>query len=643
MAEIHPNDIGLATFADVGDVSGLKTKAKTLVGAVNELCGEEYGANKIMGVQLYIDGEDNVIIGENNIVYGSNNLVIGSNNIINGSGHNLIQSNKSIFAPLDVSLDSVDLDTGRIYYYLYSGGQALPFAAGDKVVMTISVNWAAADYSDYLSVETERKIYEIQEINTSGKYITFTDFEAPEPPDDTHTNLDYAYVSIFIPLNEACRLSNVSGGAICMGNSATGANSMSANYGKASGSGSFAANNGTASSSYSAAVNSGKSEGSYSFAANSGTAKMERSAAFNSAYCYAPYSFAAGYNGRVFGRALKCVSLDTAAKKLTVESGQNVTSITGKKIFIRCYNTNNAFLLREATIASVSGTVLTLSDVSFSSGSYAEKLLPDKTAYVADTSTTYGTSNFAGGYYSAAASKYSFGYGRYVSASHENSVIFGKYGVTDSTNSLALANGTSVQSQGLAFKVLSSGAVHADAAYTTPCADYAEFFEWADGNPKAEDRAGYFVRLDGEKIIKCGEFEVPLGVVSAAPAIIGDSGELHWKGKFVTDDFGRVQYHDVTVPAELDEDGNIISEEHTERQPILNPKWDNAAEYVPRKDRPEWAAVGVLGKLIVYDDGTLQSGDLCRCGENGTAVKSVKNGYPVLKRIADDKVLIWLK
>ena len=372
-------------------------------------------------------------------------------------------------------------------------------------------------------------------------------------------------------------------------------------------------------------------------------AKMERSVAFNSACCYAPYSVATGYNGRVFGRALKCVSLDTTAKTLTLESGQNVSGITGKKIFIRCYNTNNAFLLREATIASVSGTVLTLSDVSFSSGSYAEKLLPDKTAYVADTSTTYGTSNFAGGYYSAAASKYSFGYGRYVSASHENSVIFGKYGVTDRANSLALANGTSVQSQGLAFKVLSSGAVHADAAYTTPCADYAEFFEWADGNPKAEDRAGYFVRLDGEKIIKCGEFEVPLGVVSAAPAIIGDSGELHWKGKFVTDDFGRVQYHDVTVPAELDEDGNVISEEYTEYQPILNPYWDNTAEYVPRKDRPEWAAVGVLGKLVVYDDGSLKSGDLCRCGNGGTAVKSVKNGYPVLKRVSEDKVLIWLK
>ena len=645
MAEIHPNDIGLATFADVGDVSGLKTKAKTLVGAVNELCGEEYGANKIIGVQLYIDGENNVIIGENNVVHGNDNLIIGSNNVINGSGHNLIQSGKNIYAAFDISFESIDLDTGRIYYYMYSGdSQQLPFAAGDKVALTVYISWTNSDYTDYISVETERKIYEIQEVNTSGNYITFTDFDiSPEPPDDIHTKLDYYYVSTLIPLNESYILDNALKNAVCMGNSATGSKSVTVNNGTASGYSSFAANSGSASGSSSAAFNLGKSEGTYSFAANSSMAKMERSAAFNSAYCYAPYSFAAGYYSRVFGRALKCESLDTTAKKLTLESGQNVSSITGKKIFIRCYNTNNTFLLREATIASVSGNVLTLTDVSFISGSYAEKLLPDKLAYVADTSTTYGTSNFAGGYYSVAASKYSLGYGRYVSASHENSVIFGKYGVTDSANSLALANGTSVQSQGLAFKVLSSGAVHADAAYTTPCADYAEFFEWADGNPDGEDRAGYFVKLNGDKIVKCGGFDTPLGVVSAAPAIIGDSGELHWHGKFATDDFGRVQYHDVTVPAERDEDGNIIAEEHIERQPVLNPEWDNTTEYVPRKDRKEWAAVGVLGKLVVYDDGTLQSGDLCRCGENGTAVKSVKNGYPVLKRISDDKVLIWLK
>ena len=37
MAEIHPNDIGLATFDDVGDVRKLKKSAKSIVDALNEI------------------------------------------------------------------------------------------------------------------------------------------------------------------------------------------------------------------------------------------------------------------------------------------------------------------------------------------------------------------------------------------------------------------------------------------------------------------------------------------------------------------------------------------------------------------------------------------------------------------------------
>lgn len=58
-----------------------------------------------------------------------------------------------------------------------------------------------------------------------------------------------------------------------------------------------------------------------------------------------------------------------------------------------------------------------------------------------------------------------------------------------------------------------------------------------------------------------------------------------------------------------------------------NPEWNAETKYIPRKDRPEWSTVGVIGKLVVYDDGTLQPGDICRVGEGGIAVKSVENGY----------------
>ena len=641
MADLHPNDIGLATFEDVGDVSTLQTNAKKVVDAINEI--KETGSSlSSLEDQLYVDGENNIILGKGNVVYGSNNLVIGSDNVVAANNLIVLGSGKQAYATPDNFYASYDFNTGGVYC---DGGTdtASMFAIGDKAVLEVSASWASEDWSDYRSVDSGKQIVTVSGID--GTTLQFEQFEVDtSPPDAEHPILEYIYINIFVPLNAAFHLDMPENAdVLLMGTSAEGTRSCSANYGKAEGSGSFAANSGRAQSSYSAAFGSSSAAGIYAFAANKARANAEAAAAFNDGYSYAPYSMAVGYSARAYGRAIKCTALNNAAKTLTAASGQDLNSLTGKKLYIRCYNKINTIIFKEATVSGVSGTTISLTDVSFSTNDYAEYLFPDGYVFVNDTSTSYGRCNLAGGYYGVAATRYSLGYGLHVAAAHENSVVFGKYGTSDANGSLALANGTSLKAQGLAFKVLSSGAVHADAAYTTPCADYAEFFEWADGNPDGEDRAGYFVKPEGEKIVKCGEFDTPLGVVSAAPAIIGDSGELHWHGKFATDDFGRVQYHDVTVPAELDEDGNIIAEEHIERQPVLNPEWDNTTEYVPRKDRKEWAAVGVLGKLVVYDDGTLQSGDLCRCGENGTAVKSVKNGYPVLKRISDDKVLIWLK
>ena len=93
MAEIHPNDIGLATFADVGDVEKLKTSAKNLVDALNEIYQNgTQGSSGSFGQQWYVDGENNIILGENNIVHGNNNFIIGSDNIIVGDNINMIAS-----------------------------------------------------------------------------------------------------------------------------------------------------------------------------------------------------------------------------------------------------------------------------------------------------------------------------------------------------------------------------------------------------------------------------------------------------------------------------------------------------------------------------------------------------------------------
>lgn len=66
---------------------------------------------------------------------------------------------------------------------------------------------------------------------------------------------------------------------------------------------------------------------------------------------------------------------------------------------------------------------------------------------------------------------------------------------------------------------------------------------------------------------------------------------------YLTDEWGRILYQEVIVPAVKDQEGNIIIPEHTETQPILNFQWDGTKEYIPRTKRPEWVVVGLLGQI----------------------------------------------
>nr|WP_245996153.1 peptidase G2 autoproteolytic cleavage domain-containing protein [Paenibacillus taihuensis] len=109
----------------------------------------------------------------------------------------------------------------------------------------------------------------------------------------------------------------------------------------------------------------------------------------------------------------------------------------------------------------------------------------------------------------------------------------------------------------------------------------------------------------------------------------------------LTDEWGRTLYQDVTVPAYLDQNGQAIIPEHTARQPQLNPDWDPKQPYVPRLNRPEWVAVGMVGKLLVRDDGTCQPGSLCKPSDNGHATAATTgSGCYVLKRTGPNQVLV---
>jgi hypothetical protein len=198
-----------------------------------------------------------------------------------------------------------------------------------------------------------------------------------------------------------------------------------------------------------------------------------------------------------------------------------------------------------------------------------------------------------------------------------------------------------------AFRVTYQGNVYSATGSYTAGADYAEMFEWLDGNTQSEDRRGFFVTLQGKHIrIAAQQDDYILGVVSATPSLVGDSQGMSWHDMYLRDEFGEIIYElkeaEVRPITNKDEANTDHKEKVYRQRPKLNPVYDPSKPYLSRDQREEWAAIGIVGKLIVRDDGSCKPNGFCRVAEGGIATAS-ENGYRVLERISNDKVRIMLK
>ncbi len=206
-----------------------------------------------------------------------------------------------------------------------------------------------------------------------------------------------------------------------------------------------------------------------------------------------------------------------------------------------------------------------------------------------------------------------------------------------------------------AVRIDYGGKVWCKKAYSSTGADYAELFEWMDGNPNNEDRRGYFVTMDNEKIKKAAAGDWILGIVSANPCILGNT-DMEWKGQFLKDEFGDyIIEHGVQTVTEtvyvtdtdgnvvLDDKGNPTTKEVEKEVPYqfykVNPDYDPNEEYIFRLNRKEWDAVGMMGVLAVYDDGSCVVNGFCTCAAGGIATES-ETGYRVISRVNDHIVKV---
>ncbi len=175
-------------------------------------------------------------------------------------------------------------------------------------------------------------------------------------------------------------------------------------------------------------------------------------------------------------------------------------------------------------------------------------------------------------------------------------------------------------------RLIGNGDILCDGTAGAGAADYAEYFEWTDGNSLNEDRRGMTVVLVDGKVRKTTSSDSAdniIGVVSANPVVVGDAQWRHWQSKYLRDDYGNYIYEDhnqitwtddngvkhdyedwnvpsgITVPnvgvTTTTHDENGVKLQHQK----LNPSYDASKTYIPRSERKEWDAIGMVGKLRV--------------------------------------------
>jgi hypothetical protein len=180
---------------------------------------------------------------------------------------------------------------------------------------------------------------------------------------------------------------------------------------------------------------------------------------------------------------------------------------------------------------------------------------------------------------------------------------------TAAWNMISARNGT-----GNVFRVNGIGGVFGVGAFASTGADYAEMFEWEDGNAFEDDRRGRTVVLGNNGVVHIASpLDNPtdvFGVVSVNPGVLGDTRWNEWSGRFLRDKFGAKLSNTVYFLANVSDENERIRCAINDTSPdgyekvissefIENPKFDPKNIYISREDRPEWVAIGLLGKLRV--------------------------------------------
>lgn len=254
-----------------------------------------------------------------------------------------------------------------------------------------------------------------------------------------------------------------------------------------------------------------------------------------------------------------------------------------------------------------------------------------------DGTRSSGSNSHAEGDGTVASGRSSHAGGTGTEARGKCQMAIGSYNaLTGSANSLesvfVVGTGNSNSNRKNMFRVSTSG-IYGARAFTSSGADYGEYFEWQDGNIKSADRIGYFVTLDKDKIKLASSEDYVLGAISGTAVVVGNGYEDQWSGMEMLDEWGRPIWEEYADPDDPEVKRKRIK---------INPDYSPNEPYISRTKRSEWDVVGMLGVLIVRDDGTCRENGWCKVTDGGIATAS-DDGYRVLKRVSDNIIKILFK
>lgn len=246
-----------------------------------------------------------------------------------------------------------------------------------------------------------------------------------------------------------------------------------------------------------------------------------------------------------------------------------------------------------------------------------------------------------------------FAAGNHLIVGYNNQTVYGTGNLADTTGAYNVIIGNSLDTTNRAngLTIAPDGSVVTQGTISNGGADYAEYFEWVDGNPEEEDRVGLLVTLEGNKIRLASGNDDILGIVSGTATVLGDDAEWVWQGKYLRDDFGRLIMEEVEIFREdpiLDEEENVIGYETVSNgftlMPKINPNYNKEQEYISRAKRAEWDAIGMMGKLFLQDDGSCVVNGYAQAGTDGIATSATgKTNMRVMERINENIIRVCLK